>query len=155
MSTLMQYLLACNVLDIVTGFLRAYDQKNISSKKIKHGALSKISIWCIIAVSMIVSSYLKTDLTTYVTGYYLIMEVVSIFENVSVFVPVPDKLKNILEIHTTQKETENDTVTTADPDIVKFIEEQDKKLVKSILILQITHTHMTAYIMTLMAIGLV
>ena len=125
MSTLMQYLLACNVLDILTGFLRAYDQKNISSKKIKHGALSKISIWCIIAVSMMVSSYLKTDLTTYVTGYYLIMEVVSIFENVSVFIPVPEKLKNILEIHTTKKETE--TVKTVDADILKFIKEQDKK----------------------------
>ena len=123
MSTLMQYLLACNVLDILTGFLRAYDQKNISSKKIKHGALSKISIWCIIAVSMIVSSYLKTDLTTYVTGYYLIMEVVSIFENVSVFVPVPEKLKNILEIHTTKKETETETVKTVDPDILKRIKE--------------------------------
>ena len=127
MTTLMEYLLACNVLDIVTGFLRAYDQKNVSSKKIKHGALSKISIWCIIAVSMMVSNYLKTDLTTYVTGYYLIMEVVSIFENVSVFVPVPDKLKNILEIHTTKKETEKETVKTVDPDILKFIKEQDKK----------------------------
>ena len=127
MSTLMQYLLACNILDILTGFLKAYDQKNISSKKIKHGALSKISIWCIIAVSMMVSSYLKTDLTTYVTGYYLIMEVVSIFENVSVFVPVPEKLKNILEIHTTKKETEKETVKTVDPDILKFIKEQDKK----------------------------
>ena len=127
MTTLMQYLLACNVLDILTGFLKAYDQKNISSKKIKHGALSKISIWCIIAVSMMVSNYLKTDLTTYVIGYYLIMEVVSIFENVSVFVPVPDKLKNILEIHTTKKETEKETVKTVDPAILKFIEEQDKK----------------------------
>ena len=127
MTTLMEYLLACNILDIVTGFLRAYDQKNISSRKIKHGALSKISIWCIIAVSMIVSSYLKTDLTTYVTGYYLIMEAVSIFENVSVFVPVPDKLKNSLEIHTTKKETEKETVKTVDPDILKFIKEQDKK----------------------------
>ena len=127
MTTLMEYLLACNVLDIVTGFLRAYDQKNVSSKKIKHGALSKISIWCIIAVSMMVSSYLKTDLTTYVIGYYLIMEVVSIFENVSVFVPVPEKLKNILEIHTSKKETENETVKTVDPDILRFIKEQDKK----------------------------
>ena len=127
MSTLMQYLLACNVLDIVTGFLKAYDQKNISSKKIKHGALSKISIWCIIAVSMIVSNYLKTDLTTYNVGFYLIMEIVSIFENVSVFIPVPDKLKNILETHTIQKETENETVKTVDPDILKFIKEQDKK----------------------------
>ena len=127
MTTLMQYLLACHILDIVTGFIKAYDQKNVSSKKIKHGALSKISIWCIIAVSMIVSNYLKTDLTTYNVGFYLIMEIVSIFENVSVFVPVPDKLKNILETHTTQKETEKETVKTVDPDILKFIEEQDKK----------------------------
>ena len=123
MTTLMQYLLACNILDIVTGFLKAYDQKNISSKKIKHGALSKISIWCIIAVSMMVSNYLKTDLTTYVVGYYLIMEVVSIFENVSVFVPVPDKLKNILDIHTTQKDQEKETEKTVDPDILERIKE--------------------------------
>ena len=123
MTTLMEYLLACNILDILTGFIKAYDQKNISSKKIKHGALSKISIWCIIAVSMIVSSYLKTDLTTYVIGYYLIMEIISIFENVSVFVPVPDKLKNILETHKTQKETETETVKTVDPDILKRIKE--------------------------------
>ena len=127
MTKLMEYLLACNVLDIVTGFIKAYDQKNVSSKKIKHGALSKISIWCIVVVSMIVSNYLKTDFTTYVVGYYLIMEVVSIFENVSVFVPVPEKLKNILETHTTQKETEKETEKTVDPDILRFIKEQDKK----------------------------
>ena len=123
MTTLMEYLLACNILDILTGFLKAYDQKNISSKKIKHGALSKISIWCVVAVSMMVSNYLKTDLTTYVIGYYLIMEVVSIFENVSVFVPVPDKIKNILETHNTQKDQEKETVKTVDPDILKRIKE--------------------------------
>ena len=128
MTTLMQYLLACNVLDIVTGFLRAYDQKSVSSKKMRHGALSKISIWCVVVVSMIVSSYLKTDLTTYVIGYYLIMEVVSIFENVSVFVPVPEKLKNILDSKAIQSEPkEKETVKTVDPDILKFIKEQDKK----------------------------
>ena len=124
MTKLIEYLLACNILDFLTGFLKAYDQKNISSRKIKHGALSKISIWCIIAVSMMVSSYLKTDLTTYVTGYYLIMEVVSIFENVSVFVPVPDKLKNILDSKVIQSEPkEKETVKTVDPDILERIKE--------------------------------
>ena len=128
MSTLMQYLLACNILDILTGFLKAYDQKSVSSKKMRHGALSKISIWCVVVVSMIVSSYLKTDLTTYVTGYYLIMEVVSIFENVSVFIPVPEKLKNILDSKAIQSEPkEKETVKTVDPDILRFIKEQDKK----------------------------
>ena len=49
------------------------------------------------------------------------MEVVSIFENVSIFVPVPDKLKNSLETHTTKKETEKEI--TVDPDILERIKE--------------------------------
>ena len=127
MRTLMQYLLACNILDILTGFLRAYDQKSVSSKKMRHGALAKVSIWCVVVVSIILSRYTGTDLTSYIVGYYLIMEIISIFENVSVFVPVPEKLKNILETHTSQKETEKETEKTVDPDILKFIKEQDKK----------------------------
>lgn len=103
MSTLMQYLLACNILDIVTGFIKAYDQKNVSSKKMKHGALAKVTIWCVVVVSIILSAYLGTDLTTYIVGYYLIMEIVSILENASVFVPVPDRLKNMLDNEQVEK----------------------------------------------------
>lgn len=134
MSTLMQYLLACNILDIVTGFIKAYDQKDISSKKMKHGALAKATIWCVVAVSIILSAYLGTDLTGYIVGYYLIMEIVSILENVSVFIPVPDKIKNILSTDQVEKPnkeetvtTVEETVTTANPEILKFIEEEKKK----------------------------
>lgn len=129
MNTLMQYLLACNILDIVTGFIKAYDQKNISSKKMKHGALAKFSIWCVVVVSIILSAYLGTDLTTYIVGYYLIMEIVSILENASMFVPVPDKLRNILD--NSQIETVDKTETvkseqnkTVDPEILKMIKEK-------------------------------
>ena len=97
MNTLMEYLLACNILDIVTGFIKAYDLKKVSSKKMKHGALSKVSIWCVVVVSIILSAYLETDLTTYIVSYYLIMEIVSILENASVFIPIPDKIKNMLD----------------------------------------------------------
>ena len=126
MSTLMQYLLACNILDIVTGFIKAYDQKNVSSKKMKHGALAKVTIWCVIVVSIILSAYLGTDLTTYIVGYYLIMEIVSILENASVFVPVPDKLKNMLDNDQVEtKETfKEETVKTVDPEILKMIKEK-------------------------------
>ena len=134
MTTLMQYLLACNILDIVTGFIKAYDQKDISSKKMKHGALSKVTIWCVVAVSIILSGYLGTDLTGYIVGYYLVMEMISILENVSVFIPVPDKIKNILndeQVETPRKEetvtTKEETVTNATPEILKFIEEEKKK----------------------------
>ena len=126
MSTLMQYLLACNILDIVTGFIKAYDQKNVSSKKMKHGALAKVTIWCVVVVSIILSAYLKTDLTTYIVGYYLIMEIVSILENASVFVPVPDKIKNMLDNEQVGKSevVKEETVKTVDPEILKMIKEK-------------------------------
>ena len=127
MSTLMQYLLACNILDIVTGFIKAYDQKNVSSKKMKHGALTKVTIWCVVVVSIILSAYLGTDLTTYIVGYYLIMEIVSILENASVFIPVPDKLKNMLDSGKVEKTTiKEETVKTVDPEILKLIKENKK-----------------------------
>lgn len=128
MTIFMQYLVACNILDIVTGFIKAYDQKNVSSKKMKHGALAKVSIWCVVVVSIILSAYLGTDLTTYIVGYYLIMEIVSILENASAFIPVPDKLKNMLD--NDQVETKDDvkeeTVKTVDPEILKMIKEKKK-----------------------------
>ena len=34
MTTLIEHLPACNLLDIVTGFIKAYDQNNVSRKKI-------------------------------------------------------------------------------------------------------------------------
>lgn len=131
MTVLMQYLLACNILDIVTGFIKAYDQKNISSKKMKHGALAKATIWCVVAVSIILSAYLDTDLTGYIVGYYLIMEIVSILENVSVFIPVPDKIKNILNNDQIEKSIEKtskeETTTTVNPEILNYIKEKEKK----------------------------
>ena len=127
MSILMQYLLVCNILDIVTGFIKAYDQKDISSKKMKHGALAKVSIWCVVVVSIILSAYLGTDLTTYIIGYYLIMEIVSIIENASVFVPVPDKIKNMLNDEQIEKVQTAEQPTSVDPDILKMIEEENKK----------------------------
>lgn len=128
MTIFMQYLVACNILDIVTGFIKAYDQKNVSSKKMKHGALAKVSIWCVVVVSIILSAYLGTDLTSYIVGYYLIMEIVSILENASAFIPVPDKLKNMLDNEQVEKTevVKEETVKTVDPEILKMIKEKKK-----------------------------
>ena len=126
MSTIMQYLLACNILDIVTGFIKAYDQKNVSSKKMKHGALAKVTIWCVVVVSIILSGYLGTDLTTYIVSYYLIMEIISILENVSVFIPVPEKVKNILSSEQIEKSSK-ETTASVDPEILNRIKEKNNE----------------------------
>lgn len=132
MNTMMQYLLACNILDIVTGFIKAYDLKDISSIKMKHGALAKVSIWCVVVVSIILSAYLGTDLTTYIVGYYLIMEIVSILENASVFIPIPDKIRNMISNEQIEKveKTENvksEQTKTVDPEILKMIKEKNNE----------------------------
>ena len=132
---LTQWLVLVNILDVVTGLIKAIDTKTVSSKVMKHGALSKIIIWVIVFVSAIVSSYFKTDLTSYVIGYYLIMEIVSIFENASQFVAVPDKLKDILNVNNLETSTAETQATetelvvndsSVNDDILNYIKEKEK-----------------------------
>lgn len=132
---LAQWLLLVNIIDVATGFIKAVDSKKVSSKVMKHGALTKLIIWLVVLVSGIVSSYFKTDLTSYVIGYYLIMEIVSIFENASQFIAIPDKLKNILNVNnveTTTSRTEEETSelvvndSSVNDDILKYIEDKEK-----------------------------
>lgn len=110
LPVLAQWLLLVNIIDIATGFIKAIDTKTVSSHVMKHGALTKVIIWLVVVVSSIVSSYFKTDLTSYVIGYYLVMEIVSIFENASQFINIPDKLKNVLNVNNAETTTEDKTV---------------------------------------------
>lgn len=132
---LAQWLLLLNIIDVTTGFIKAVDTKTVSSKVMKHGALTKLIIWVVVFVSGIVSSYFKTDLTTYVIGYYLVMEVVSIFENASLFITVPEKLKDILStdnVKTTEttKTTKEEVVvndSSVNDEILTLIKEKEKE----------------------------
>ena len=63
---LAQWLLLLNIVDVATGFIKGVDTKTLSSKIMKHGALTKLIIWVVVFVSGIVSSYFKPDLTKFV-----------------------------------------------------------------------------------------
>lgn len=128
MRHLLQWLLFMNVADVVSGLIKAYDTKSISSSVMRRGALTKIMIWIIVCVAGIISEYLKTDLTVYVIAYYLIMEGVSIFENASIFIPIPDKLKQAFNIETVDEDDKNDNeVSEANDEIMAYIKEKEKK----------------------------
>ena len=116
---LAQWLLIVNIIDVATGLIKAVDSKTVSSSVMKHGALTKLIIWLVVLISGIVSSYFKTDLTSYVIGYYLIMEIISIFENASQFIPIPNKMKDILNINNVDTTTSDKTVTTEKTSEVK------------------------------------
>ena len=133
---LAQWLFLVNIIDVVTGFIKAVDSKTVSSKIMKHGALTKLVIWLVVLVSGIISSYFKIDLTSYVIGYYLIMEIVSIFENASQFIAIPDKLKDVLNVNNVENNTSTDKEETSEltvndssvnDDILKYIKENEEK----------------------------
>ena len=133
---LAQWLFLVNIIDVVTGFIKAVDSKTVSSKIMKHGALTKLVIWIVVLVSGIISSYFKIDLTSYVIGYYLIMEIVSIFENASQFIAIPDKLKDVLNVNNVENNTSTDKEETSEltvndssvnDDILKYIKEKEEK----------------------------
>jgi toxin secretion/phage lysis holin len=127
-----QWLLLLNIIDVVTGFIKAVDTKTVSSKVMKHGALTKLVIWIVVFVSGIASSYFKTDLSSYVIGYYLVMEIISILENGSEFIPIPEKLKNILNTNKDNKTTEDNTTedknkSSVNDEILNYIKEKGEK----------------------------
>ena len=131
---LAQWLLLLNIIDVATGFIKGIDTKSLSSSVMKHGALTKLIIWFVVLVSGVISSYFNTDLTSYVIGYYLIMEIVSIFENVSTFVSIPDKLKQVLNVNnvkttsstTTDESDESKTTTKVVKEDSRIFEEIKK-----------------------------
>lgn len=124
------YLLYLNILDVVTGFIRAVTNKDVSSKKMKRGAVSKLMIWVVVFISVMVSNYLDTDLVSYVIGYYIVMEIISIFENAGEYIPIPEKLKSVLEntekTNTQDKTKKRETVADVDPDIVNYIKQKEE-----------------------------
>lgn len=119
---LYQYLLFANGLDIVTGLSKAVATGTLSSKKLKTGAMSKAAIWLVVSVSIVAQDYLGVDISSFVIGYYLVMELVSVLENVSDYVPIPDKLKNLL-VNSNNKTSEPDVPD----DIAKIIEEKERE----------------------------
>ena len=101
---MLKVLIICSVLDVITGFTKAVENRNLSSKVLKHGMVSKIFIVIVVSLTYILTPILGVNLTGLVITYYIVMESISILENVSDYLPIPKKLKNLLA----QVEDEND-----------------------------------------------
>ena len=101
---MLNVLIICSILDVITGFTKALENRNLSSKVLKHGMVSKIFIVIVVSLTYILTPIIGVNLTGLVITYYIVMESISILENVSDYLPIPKKLKNLLA----QVEDEND-----------------------------------------------
>lgn len=96
-------LIAFIVLDYITGIIKAFYTKTVSSEIGKKGLLKKVMILIIVAVAVLLHRLiaqlmpeLNTPLREIVIVFYICNEGISIMENTAEYLPIPAKLKDTL-----------------------------------------------------------
>lgn len=99
-NQLMTALLILVVLDVVTGVIRAFVQRELSSDISFRKIPRKLLIFCVIAVAAQADALLGLNMVTrnVVAGFYCMSEGISVLENsAAAGVPVPDILREALK----------------------------------------------------------
>ena len=86
------------VVDYITGIIKAVYLKELSSEIGFKGLLKKIVMFIVIAVAFVIQQLIggTVPLREVVIMFYIANESLSLLENAAIFVPIPDKLKNVL-----------------------------------------------------------
>ena len=93
--------------DYITGILSAIVQKELSSEIGYRGILKKAGILVIVAVAYLIGLYIGFEVRSWVIGYYIANESLSILENLGrVGVPYPERLVEVLK--QLKKESDSD-----------------------------------------------
>lgn len=104
-------LIACVVLDYVSGVMSACVNKNLSSKIGAKGICKKILIFMIVGLSHTIDKLMigeGSTLRTTITMFYIANESISILENAeSIGLPIPNVLKSVLRKMENAAEEEN------------------------------------------------
>lgn len=97
-DTLLKTIVFLAVLDYITGWIKAIYHKELSSEIGFKGLLKKIVMFIVIAVSYAIQGLMggTVPLREVVIMFYIANEALSLLENAAEFIPVPDKLKEVL-----------------------------------------------------------
>ena len=89
-------LLSLIILDYITGVVKGISNKTLSSQIGFKGICKKIMILICIAVSVILEQITNIPVREVVICFYIANEGISLLENMAEFIPIPQKLKDIL-----------------------------------------------------------
>ena len=94
----MGVLLTLITIDYVTGVIAAIIAKELSSEVGFKGIAKKVGTLIVVALAHLIGTYLNFDVLSWVIGYYIANEGISVIENTGrMGVPYPDKLMQILK----------------------------------------------------------
>ena len=97
-DVLLKTILFLAVVDYITGVIKAIYKKKLSSEIGFKGLLKKIVMFIVIAVAFAIQGLMgnTVPLREIVIMFYIANEALSLLENAAEFIPVPDKLKEVL-----------------------------------------------------------
>ena len=85
-------------IDYITGVINAIVQGKLNSEVGAKGIAKKVGMLAVVAISNLISQYAGMDIRTFVIGYYIANESISILENAGrMGAPIPKRLMDILE----------------------------------------------------------
>ena len=95
---LIKTILFLAITDYITGIIKAVYLKQLSSEIGFKGLLKKIVMFIVIAVAFVIQQLIggTVPLREVVIMFYIANEALSLLENAAIFVPIPDKLKDVL-----------------------------------------------------------
>ncbi len=96
---LMKTLITVVILDYITGIIKSICGKNLSSYIGFKGILNKIMIFIVVATGVVVSRLLDNTVPIgeMIIIFYISNEGISILENLSEFIPIPEILTSTLK----------------------------------------------------------
>ena len=97
-DVILKALVALVILDYITGVLKAIYTKKLSSAVGFKGLIRKTIIFIVVATAVIIQSVVSDviPLREIVIMFFICNEGISLLENSSEFIPIPDKLKETL-----------------------------------------------------------
>lgn len=113
------------ILDVVSGIIRAGFQGVVSSRKMWRGLLGKSAVLVVMCTAGIVDYGLLSSLDIgidapiyeTVCAYIVVMELVSVFENVAQVNPQLGKLRSLFKLTSSDETNTPPTVTARDADV--------------------------------------
>lgn len=87
------------VLDFITGLIKAIINKNVTSEQTYKGILKKFLVLCVVVLSVILQRLINDaiPLREIIIMFFIANEGISVLENIGEFIPIPEKLKEVLE----------------------------------------------------------
>lgn len=95
---LLKTIVFLTVADYITGIIKGAYTRELSSETGFKGLLKKIVMFIVIAVAYAIQQFLNgaVALREIVITFYICNESLSLLENAAMFVPIPDKIRDVL-----------------------------------------------------------